>query len=139
MLHTLIFRLRSSSNGVHPDWAALHVTHATRRRWTAARILRSGRGDTHGSIPSVHALHLLQSFGLHVRVGKADEAVATRHASDVIGHNLGGFARWILRLEEEIMEMQLLDPGGIAEKAVENLPTATKIWSRLATHIIERI
>ena len=63
-------------------------------------VLGSGSADAHRSITAVNALHLGESTLLVCLIGEANETVATRHAADGVGHDLGGLARVVLGLEE---------------------------------------
>lgn len=102
---------RRSTHTVHAHvWPATrHATHTTRRAATRL-VLGSSRTDAHGTVTAVDALHLVQSGLLFLLVGEADEAVATRHAADGVGHDLGGLARIELVLEER-QEDVLVDLG----------------------------
>lgn len=67
---------------------------------TTTLILGRGGRNAHRSIPAVDTLHLLQSLLLVILIGEADEAVSSRHATDWVGHNLGGFASLEFALEQ---------------------------------------
>ena len=74
-------------------------THGT-QSGSRALVLGRSRGNAHGTITAVHALHLGQSTLLIRLVGEANKAVATRHATDGVCHDLGGLAGWKAVLEE---------------------------------------
>ena len=67
---------------------------------TRTLVLGSSGGDTHRTVATVDSLHLAQSTLLVVLVGETNEAVATRHAADRVGHDLGRLAGWEAALEE---------------------------------------
>lgn len=67
---------------------------------TGTLVLGGGSGNTHGAVAAVDTLHFSESALLVVLIGEADEAVATGHAADRVGHNLGGLARGETALEE---------------------------------------
>ena len=95
---------RGSAHRVH-SWSHTAATHGAghgHASWaaTTSLVLGSGSGDPHGAVSAVHALHLGESALLVALVGKADEAVSTRHARDGVGHDLGGLARREPGLEE---------------------------------------
>lgn len=93
----LVHRLRSTveSHGRSAHWG-VHASgtrhaHASGNN-TRALVLGSGGGNAHGTVAAVDTLHLGQSTLLVVLVGEANETIATRHAADGIGHDLGGLA-----------------------------------------------
>jgi len=88
---------RTAHRGVHAGRAGhAHVGSAD----TGALVLGGGGGDAHGAVAAVDTLHLAESTLLVVLVGEANETVATGHAADGVGHDLGGLARRETALEE---------------------------------------
>lgn len=93
----LVHRLRSTveahggsaHRGVHAG-RARHA-HSTRHD-TRALVLGGGGGNAHGTVAAVDTLHLAQGTLLVVFVGEANETVATGHAADGVGHDLGRLA-----------------------------------------------
>ena len=75
-------------------------THATTVANTGALVLGGSGGDAHGAVATVDTLHLGKGALLVVLVGETDETVATGHAADGVGHDLGGLARGEAALEE---------------------------------------
>ena len=67
---------------------------------TGTLVLGGGGGNAHGTVTAVDTLHLAQGTLLVVFVGEADETIATGHAADGVGHDLGGLARGEAALEE---------------------------------------
>lgn len=67
---------------------------------TRTLVLGGSGGDAHGAVAAVDTLHLGESTLLVVLVGEANETVATGHAADGVGHDLGGLARGEAALEE---------------------------------------
>lgn len=84
--------------------------HSTGSTKAGALVLGSSSRDAHGTVATVDTLHLAQSTLLVVLIGEADEAVATRHAADGVGHDLGGLARREAALEERNEDV-LVDLG----------------------------
>jgi hypothetical protein len=84
--------------------------HSTGSTKAGALVLGSSGRDAHGTVATVDTLHLAQSTLLVVLIGEADEAVATRHAADGVGHDLGGLARREAALEERNEDV-LVDLG----------------------------
>lgn len=79
--------------------SARHTTHRTGRTTTRFVLGSSGR-DAHRPVAAVNALHLGKSSLLVALIGETHKPVATGHARDGIGHNLGRLARREARLEE---------------------------------------
>lgn len=99
----VVAKRRGSTHGVHAGGHATgsHGAGLGHPSWAATRlVLGGGGGDPHGAVAAVDALHLGESALLVALVGEADEAVATGHARDGVGHDLGGLARWESSLEE---------------------------------------
>ena len=100
---TVVTKRRGSTHRVH---AGGHPTsHSSRHghtSWSATTglVLRSSRGDSHGSVSAVDTLHLGEGSLLITLIGKTNKAISTRHARDGIGHDLGRFARRESGLEE---------------------------------------
>ena len=67
---------------------------------TRTLVLGSSGGDTHRTVAAVDSLHLTQSTLLVVLVRETNKAIATRHATDGVGHDLGRLAGWEAALEE---------------------------------------
>jgi hypothetical protein len=67
---------------------------------TRTLILGGSGGDTHGAVATVDTLHLSESALLVVLVRETNETVATGHAADGVGHDLGGLARREAALEK---------------------------------------
>jgi hypothetical protein len=88
----------TTHRGVHAGGAghAAHVGSAN----TGTLVLGGSGGDAHGAVAAVDTLHLGESALLVVLVGEADETVATGHAGNGVGHDLGGLARGEAALEE---------------------------------------
>lgn len=96
-----------SAHGVH---ARSHVSshsdtwhataHSTSWATSDGLVLRSCGGDTHWTVATVNTLHLGECTLLVALVGETNESIATGHAGDWVGHNLGGLAGWEARLEE---------------------------------------
>lgn len=63
-------------------------------------VLGSGRGNSHGSVPTVDTLHFKQRALLILLVGEADKSVASRLSGLLIRHNLGRLAGRESSLEE---------------------------------------
>ena len=88
--------------GYMPSGAGHTHTHVN----TVARatgpplVLRGSGGNTHGAVATVDTLHLGKGALLVVLVGETDEPVATGHAADGVGHDLGGLARGEAALEQ---------------------------------------
>jgi hypothetical protein len=89
---------RATHGRVHASGAG--HTHATTVANTGALVLRGSGGDTHGAVATVDTLHLGKGALLVVLVGETDETVATGHAADGVGHDLGGLARGEAALEQ---------------------------------------
>lgn len=101
----LVHRLRStvethrgaSHRGVHASGAGhTHVASTN----TRALVLRGSGGNAHRAVATVDTLHLSESTLLVVLVREANETVATGHAADRVGHDLGGLARGEAALEK---------------------------------------
>lgn len=80
-------------------------------------VLGGGRGDTHGAVAAVDALHLNESALLVILIGKADEPVATALTGHGIGHDLSRLAGREACLEERNQDV-FVDLG--AKVADEN-------------------
>jgi hypothetical protein len=90
---------RATHGRVHASGAGhTHATAVTAN--TGTLVLGGSGGDAHGAVATVDTLHLGESALLVVLVGEANESVATGHAGDGIGHDLGGLARGEAALEE---------------------------------------
>jgi hypothetical protein len=89
---------RATHGRVHASGAG--HTHTTTVANTGALVLRGSGGDTHGAVATVDTLHLSKGALLVVLVGETDEPVATGHAADGVGHDLGGLARGEAALEQ---------------------------------------
>lgn len=63
-------------------------------------LLGRGGADTHGTITTVHALHLTKCTLLVTLVGKSNKSVASGLPSVGIGHDLGALTRGETGLEE---------------------------------------
>ena len=93
---------RGSAHGVHAHSRAaalLHV-HAARATGSTALVLGGRSTNAHGSVSTVHTLHLGESLLLVLLVGETNEAVTARHAADGVGHDLGRLGGCILVLEK---------------------------------------
>jgi hypothetical protein len=88
----------TTHRGVHAGGAG-HTAHVGSAH-AGALVLGSSGGDAHGAVAAVDTLHLGESTLLVVLIGEADETVATGHAGDGVGHDLGGLARGEAALEE---------------------------------------
>jgi hypothetical protein len=56
----------------------------------ATALVLGGRStNAHGSVSTVHTLHLGESLLLVLLVGETNETVTARHAADGVGHDLG--------------------------------------------------
>ena len=87
----------STHRGVHAGRAG-HA-HSTRHD-TGTLVLGSGGRNAHGTVTTVDTLHLTQGTLLVILIREANETIATRHAADGIGHDLGGLAGGEAALEE---------------------------------------
>lgn len=117
----LVHRLGSS---VVSHWGTTHGrrVHGTRHTHRGVSdsmvlVLRSRGGDAHGTVATVDTLHLSESTLLVVLIGEAHETVAARHATNRVGHDLGGLARREAALEKRDQDV-FVDLG--AEVADEN-------------------
>lgn len=88
---------RSTHRRVHARRA--RHTHGTQSD-ARTLVLRSGGGDAHGTVTAVDTLHFGQGALLIGLIREADEAVAARHSTDRVGHDLGGLAGREPALEE---------------------------------------
>lgn len=78
---------------VSTHWATWHATtHGTSWSTTSRLVLWSGGRDAHWAVAAVNTLHLGEGALLVTLIGEANKAVATRHAGDWVGHDLGRFA-----------------------------------------------
>ena len=102
-LRSAVVAHRRSAHGVHAHARAattlLHV-HAARATGSTALVLGGRSTNAHGSVSTVHTLHLGESLLLVLLVGETDEAVTARHAADGVGHDLGRLGGGVLVLEE---------------------------------------
>jgi len=106
-LRSTVVTHRGSTHGVHAHRTSRTSRHSSGRTGTT---LRGGGGNAHGSVAAVDTLHLGQGAVLVLLIREAHEPVATRHAADGIGHDLGGLARREPRLEERDKDV-LVDLG----------------------------
>jgi hypothetical protein len=101
---TVVAKRGRSTHRVHA-WSHAATTHST-AHWHASRststglVLRGGGRDAHGTVAAVDTLHLSQSALLITLISESDEAIATRHARDRVGHNFCTLAAWETSLEE---------------------------------------
>jgi hypothetical protein len=93
-------RRTAHGRGVDTTSRTTGHSHTATRTDTRALVLGSSSGDAHGTVTTVDTLHLAQSALLVVLVGEANEAVATRHAANWVGHDLSGLARGEAALEK---------------------------------------
>lgn len=104
--------------------------HGTGSTKAGALVLGSSSRDAHGTVATVHTLHLAQSPLLVVLVGEADEAVATRHAADRVGHDLGRLAGREAALEERNEDILVdLRAQVTNEDRVLRATVITAIWN----------
>ena len=100
---TVIAKWRGGTHGVHSrSHSRTHGARHGHASWAAATglVLGSSGRDPHGAVSTVDTLHFGESALLIALIGKADEAVSTRHAGNRIGHDLGRLARRESSLEE---------------------------------------
>lgn len=83
--------------GVHASGTG-HAAHVGSN--TGTLVLGGGSGDTHGAVAAVDTLHLSEGTLLVGLIREANETVATGHAADWVGHDLGGLARGETALEK---------------------------------------
>lgn len=88
----------TAHRGVHAGGAG-HAAHVGSTD-TRTLVLGGSGGDAHGAVAAVDALHLGESTLLVVLIGETDETIATGHAADGVGHDLGGLARGEAALEK---------------------------------------
>jgi hypothetical protein len=88
----------ATHRGVHASGAG-HAAHVGSTN-TGSLVLGGSGGNAHGAVATVDTLHLGESTLLVVLIGETDETVATGHAADGVGHDLGGLARGEAALEE---------------------------------------
>lgn len=103
LVHGLGSAVETHRRTAHVGWVQAswtRHTHATTRTNAGTLVLGSSSGNAHGTVAAVNALHLTQSTLLVVLVREANEAIAARHATDGVGHDLGGLARREATLEE---------------------------------------
>lgn len=90
---------RATHGRVHASGAG--HTHSSAVAANTGTLVLGGRsGDAHGAVAAVDTLHLGESALLVVLVGETNESVATGHAGNGVGHDLGGLARGEAALEE---------------------------------------
>jgi hypothetical protein len=77
----------------------LHV-HSGRTAGAATLVLGGGSRNAHWAVAAVDALHFAKRLLLILLIGKAHEAIATRHSADGICHDLGRLAGRVPVLEE---------------------------------------
>lgn len=87
----------STHRGVHASRTG--HTHGTRHN-TGALVLGGGGRNAHGTVTAVNTLHLAQGTLLVVLIRETNETVATGHAADGVGHDLGRLAGGETALEE---------------------------------------
>ena len=80
--------------------ATWHATHGTGWSTASRLVLWSGSRNAHWAVTAVDTLHLSESALLIALIREANEAVATGHAGDWVGHDLGRLAGWEPALEE---------------------------------------
>lgn len=129
---------RRSTHGVH---AHLRRTTGHRRGITGTDTLGGSGGDAHGTVTAVNALHLGQSTVLILLVRKTNEAVATRHAADGVGHDLSGLARREARLEQRDQDVfvdlgaEITDEDGVLRATVITRWTSVRLSIIVSDHV----
>lgn len=92
-----------STHGIHAHvgaaWTLGHA-HSTGTAGATALVLGGSSADAHGAVSAVDALHLSEGLLLVLLAGEPNETVAAGHATDGVGHDLGGFGGGVLVLEE---------------------------------------
>lgn len=92
-----------STHGVHAHvgaaWTLGHA-HSTGTAGTTTLVLGGSSADAHGAVTTVYALHLSEGLLLVLLAGESNETVSAGHATDGVGHDLGGFGGGVLVLEE---------------------------------------